>query len=137
MINITYKIVKKAPLDDLIKLYEAEGWAKDNSESRKVLSKIVENSFCFIIALDQDKIIGTGRVISDGVSDAYIQDVVVHKDYRSSHIGYDLVHHLTQYCLQHHIQWIGLIAEPHTEKFYEKLGFTPLKNYTPMLYKKE
>ena len=33
------------------------------------------------------------------------------------------------------IQWIGLIGEPGTGPFYERLGFRPLEGYVPMLYR--
>jgi membrane protein insertase Oxa1/YidC/SpoIIIJ len=32
------------------------------------------------------------------------------------------------------LTWIGLVAEPGTQKFYEKLGFHPLTGFQPMLY---
>ncbi len=75
-----------------------------------------------------------GRIISDGASDAYIQDVVVLPSYRRQGVGRELVRRLTEYCLEHQIGWIGLVAEPGTLAFYEDLGYRPLEGYQPMLY---
>ena len=76
------------------------------------------------------------RVISDGYSDAYIQDVVVLKDFRSRGVGRELVGRLTQFCVARKISWIGLVAEPGTQGLYEDLGFGALVGYQPMLYGK-
>lgn len=83
------------------------------------------------------RIVGIARVISDGFSDAYIQDVVVLPDYRGRGIGTELVRRLTQFCLDRKIAWIGLIAEPGTQDVYAKLGYGPLTDYQPMLYGKK
>jgi ribosomal protein S18 acetylase RimI-like enzyme len=83
---------------------------------------------------DEGRIVGMARVISDGVSDAYIQDVVVLKEYRRLGIGRELIRRLTEFCLMHQIEWIGLVSEPGTRKFYEDLGFRELEGYRPMLF---
>ena len=80
------------------------------------------------------KTIGMGRVLSDGTSDAYIQDLVILPEYRNKGIGKKLVKKLTHYCKSKKINWIALIAEPNQEGFYENIGFKKMKNYTPMKY---
>jgi ribosomal protein S18 acetylase RimI-like enzyme len=77
-----------------------------------------------------------GRVLSDGASDAYIQDVVVLTPYRGQGIGRELILRLTRHCLEHRLDWIGLVAEPGTNAFYEGLGYHLLEGYLPMLYGK-
>jgi N-acetylglutamate synthase-like GNAT family acetyltransferase len=78
-----------------------------------------------------------GRVIADGVSDGYIQDLVVLPEYRKSGIGTNIVAALVTRCLQSGITWIGLIAEPDTEKFYLPLGFHPMEKHVPLLFRGE
>jgi len=75
-----------------------------------------------------------GRIISDGVSDAYIQDLVILQKYRGQGIGKKLVGVLLKHCLSHGITWIGLIAEPGQDEFYLPLGFKTMKNYVPMKF---
>ena len=67
-----------------------------------------------------------GRVVSDGVSDAYIQDVVVLDDWRGKGIGKAIVKKLLDFCLEHKLLWIGLVAEPGTKGLYTPLGFKTL-----------
>ena len=75
-----------------------------------------------------------GRVLSDGVSDAYIQDLVVLPEYRKKGIGKKLITDLIQYCKSKNISWIALISEPNQEEFYKKIGFKEMANYTPFKY---
>jgi spermidine synthase len=78
--------------------------------------------------------IGMGRCLSDGVSDAYIQDVVVLDEYRRRGIGREIVSTLARHCKERGLVWIGLVAEPGTGHFYEALGFRLLERYEPMRY---
>ncbi len=78
-----------------------------------------------------------GRVLSDGVSDGYIQDLVVLPRYQRSGIGRRIVALLLKECRVRGLGWIGLIAEPGSEKFYLPLGFQHMKGYVPLLYDTE
>lgn len=131
---VSYEVVRSAPLEAVVALYEAGGWWKESAEWRAIIPKMIEGSFCFMVAREPDgRLVGMGRAISDGVSDAYIQDVVVLRSHRGRQIGAELVRRLAEHCAGHGISWIGLIAEPGTQPFYERLGFRPFAGQ-PMLY---
>lgn len=134
--DIRYEVVKTANSDELINLYKEGGWWNEDPIERCSLPVLVKSSFCFMIATTPDgKIIGMGRVISDGVSDGYIQDVIVSNLYRNKGIGKELVVRLRDHCLSKGLSWIGLIAEPGTKEFYAKLGFSEMMDYKPMIFK--
>jgi GNAT superfamily N-acetyltransferase len=98
---------------------------------------MIRGSLAFMVARELNgRIVGMARVISDGYSDAYIQDVVVLKTHRGLGIGRELIRRLTQFCVARKIAWIGVIAEPGTQEFYGDLGYGPLVDYQPMLYGK-
>jgi len=136
--KIEIKFVDSWPEDEIVKLYKAGGWWKDYYDPSR-LKYLIKGSFAFAVAIDKnlDKTVGMGRIISDGVSDAYIQDLVVLKECRNKSIGKLLVKTLLEYCLSKNIIWIGLIAEPNQHGFYSNIGFKTLKNYTPMKYQKD
>jgi ribosomal protein S18 acetylase RimI-like enzyme len=137
MKDIEYEAVSAAPLDEIVELYKAAGWWQESPEARAIIPSMIRGSLCFMVARSIDgRIIGMARVISDGYSDAYIQDVVVLNNYRKQGIGPELIRRLTQFCIDRKIAWIGLIAEPGTQKIYEELGYGPLAGYQPMLYGK-
>jgi ribosomal protein S18 acetylase RimI-like enzyme len=135
MESIEFEVLTAAPVEAIVELYKAGGWWEESPEWRAIIPQMIRGSFCFMVARAPDgRLVGMGRAISDGVSDAYIQDVVVLPEYRKRGLGRELISRLTGYCRDHRIGWIGLIAEPGTEPFYRSLGFGPLEGYRPMLY---
>ena len=127
-------IVKKVDNKEFIELYKAAGWWKEEyAGNTSFINQIVTGSFLFVAAFDTDgKMIGMGRAISDGCSDAYIQDVVVLKEFRRQGIGGKITAFLTNELIKRGIDWIGLVGEPGTEKFYSALGFERLDSHIPM-----
>jgi len=133
--NIEIKIVEKWPAEDVVKLYKAGGWWKEEYDESGILP-LIKGSFAFAVAVNNktNETIGMARVLSDGVSDAYIQDVVVLPEYRKQGVGKNLVLKLVDFCKKRKVFWIGLISEPGQEDFYKKLGFNNMKHYTPMKF---
>ena len=127
------KIVQSWDRDEIVALYTAAGWWKDSYESSGV-DDIVKNSYAFAVAINskENKAVGMARVISDGVSDAYIQDTVILPQFRRFGLGKRLVRTLVDFCKSKKIFWIGLIAEPGSDQFYQTLGFQPMKDHIPM-----
>jgi len=124
--------------DEIILLYKDAGWWKDTYDKAGI-PHLIAGSFAFAVAVDKKtgKSIGMGRVLSDGVSDAYIQDLVVLTSYRGQNLGKKIAQILIDFCISKGIQWIGLVAEPGSSLFYTTLGFKPMKNHIPMLYTME
>lgn len=115
-------------------LFAAGGWWEPEWDD-SVLRGIVSCSFAFVVARDiGDRWIGMGRLISDGVSDAYLQDIVVLPEWRGKGIGTAIVRTLLDICHVSGISWIGVIAEPETGYFYRRFGFSRMGGYTPMRY---
>jgi ribosomal protein S18 acetylase RimI-like enzyme len=136
-LELEYQVIEVAPVEEIVDLYKAGGWWQETPENRARIAPMIAGSFCFMAArLPDGKMIGMGRAISDGASDAYIQDVVILPQYRGHGIGAEIIRRLTAYCQQHAIEWIGLIAEPGTTGFYERLGFAPMIGFQPMLHRK-
>ena len=134
---IRVKLVKKpdpAALKGIITIYRAHGWWKP-SEKTALLKKIIKGSHCFAVAEREGRIIGIGRAISDGVSDAYIQDMAVLKTERGSGAGGAILKALLKSLGKAGIKWVGLIAQDNSEYFYRKAGFKVLKKAHPMISK--
>jgi len=136
--NVEIKFVKNWPEREIIELYKAGGWWKNHYDPSGI-KQLIQGSFAFAVVIDieKGKAIGMGRVISDGISDAYIQDLVILPEYRNQGIGKKLVETLLNHCISNGLLWIGLISEPGKDDFYRSLGFENMKNYVPMRYEKE
>ena len=127
-------VVTEAPVDELIGLYKAAGWWNDLPSERENLPLLVKNSYCFVsVRTEEGRLIGMGRAISDGASDAYLQDIFIEKPYRKMGIGSRIVKMLTAHCRKRGISWIALIANPGTTDFYRELGFEVMPEYVPMI----
>ncbi|HBC89066.1 MAG TPA: N-acetyltransferase [Lentisphaeria bacterium] len=134
--DIKIRFLRKAKREDIICLYKDAGWWRDDfSKNLSFLDRIVKDSFCFAAAFRDGEMIGMGRGISDGCSDAYIQDVVVLKKYRGNGLGAEIIKAIVKHLRSKKIDWIGLVAQPGTEKFYKRLGFQKMKKHVPMLLK--
>ena len=79
--ELIIEAVKEWPEDRIVELYRAGGWWKEEYDPSGI-RPMIQGSFLFVIARMDDMTVGMGRAISDGVSDAYIQDVVVLPEYR-------------------------------------------------------
>ncbi|MCP3940451.1 MAG: GNAT family N-acetyltransferase [Desulfobacteraceae bacterium] len=134
--KIEIKWIKTASLDALVSLYKDAGWWEDSyGDAPEFLNRIVADSALFAGAFLNKKMIGMGRALSDKASDAYIQDVAVLKEFRGRGIGEKIVQKLVAGLKAWGVDWIGLIAQPGTTGFYEKLGFQQLEGHVPLKLK--
>jgi len=131
------KLIKAVDHSDFKALYNDAGWWKNEyDEDTSFIDKIVTGSFLFAAAFEENgEMVGMARVLSDGCSDAYIQDVAVLKKYRKQGIGTLMIIFLVNELEQNGIDWIGLVGEPGTESFYANAGFERMKNHIPMKIK--
>ena len=135
--EIKIKFVKTWPEDEIVELYKAGGWWKNHYDKSEI-NNLIKNSYTFAVAVDKNnEAIGMGRVLSDGLSDAYLQDIVILKKYRGQGIGKLLVKKMIDHCKSNKIHWIALISEPDQDAFYSKIGFKTMKNYIPMKFQTE
>lgn len=81
-------------------------------------------SHAVIFVFDAGKLVGTGRVISDGTYQAAMYDVAVLPAYQGNGLGRFIVQSLVGYCASCHVI---LYASPGKEPFYEKSNFKRLK----------
>jgi len=133
--TVEIKVVDTWSIEEIVSLYQEGNWWEQGSDT-SFIPKLIKQSFVFVVAVDisSGKAIGMGRVLSDGVSDAYIQDVVVSKKWRGHGVGRLIIEKLVSYCLSQNVSWIALISEPGQEGFYIPLGFTEMKRHTPFKY---
>ncbi len=131
--HIIVKKVSRICVEDFRNLYlDAAWWEAEYDDNTSFINKAVKGSFCFVGAFVGGKMIGMGRALSDGCSDAYIQDVVVLKPYRGRGVGNRIISCLVDYLQKHGVDWIALIAEPDSTAFHKKNGFRKMSRYTPM-----
>lgn len=91
----------------------------DNGRSPEQLCESFGNSYAFNIAYDGEEIIGTARVLSDGVCNAYVVDVWTYSPYRHQGIARNMMQNLMAKLEGQHVYLFTDDALP----FYKMLGF--------------
>ncbi len=124
-------------IQQIIRLYRLADWWTDTPDNSTFVRRMIAGSHSFIIATEGETIIGMGRALSDGVSDAYIQDVTTVAEFQHRGIGSLIVKKLVSKLQDDGLSWIGLIAERNSHAFYERLGFKLMPDSVPMILKQK
>src|SRR5690606_5326320 len=85
----------------------------------------LNNTLFSVVVYDGRRPIGIGRVVGDDRIVFFIKDVVVAPDYQSKAVGKVIMLALNEYIEEKACAnaYVALMATPHTEEFYKKLGF--------------
>ena len=126
MIKITKE--RSVSIDDVLHLYQAVGWTNYTNQPQ-MLSQSLTHSLAIYLARDGEKIVGLVRLVGDGFSSVFVQDLIVLPSYQRQGIGSNLMKEaLADYKDAYQIQ----LATEQTEKnlgFYRSLGFETLSTY--------
>ena len=126
MINITKE--SSVSVDDVLPLYQAVGWTNYTNQPQ-MLAQALTHSLAIYLARDGEEIVGLVRLVGDGFSSVFVQDLIVLPSYQRQGIGSNLMKEaLADYKDAYQIQ----LATEQTEKnlgFYRSLGFETLSTY--------
>lgn len=106
----------------LADLRESVGW----NRMEECYKDPLMTSYCHIAAYEQDCLIGYIDCVSNGVTDAYIQDLMVHPNYQNNGIGTELMNRMIAYLKSKGVYMISVIYEDRLSPFYERFGFTEM-----------
>ncbi len=116
---MVYKYNEKVSVKALADLRESVGW----SRMEKEYGSPSISSYYHIAVYEDEKLIGYIDSVSNGVTDAYIQDLTVRPDHQGKGIGTELMNKMIRYLKEKHICMISVIYEEGLEPFYERFGF--------------
>jgi ribosomal protein S18 acetylase RimI-like enzyme len=111
-----------ANLDEMKEVYASVGWTKHTNE---IIRQVFEVSNVIALVTVNGRIIGFGRAITDGIFNAAIYDVVVHRDFQGQGIAKKIMEFLLDQLSD--VSCIHLISTTGNEEFYQKLGLRKLK----------
>ena len=114
-----YKYNEPVSAKALSDLREAVGWNRMEKEYENPLM----TSYYHIAVYEKEELIGYIDSVSNGVTDAYIQDLMVHPDYQGKGVGTDLMNKMIQYLKEKRIYIISVVFEERLKPFYDKFGF--------------
>ncbi|PRZ13421.1 GNAT family N-acetyltransferase [Nesterenkonia sandarakina] len=123
MITTHVVSAKDLVFDEVLALYGAVQWTAYTDDPAS-LRKALEGSSTLVAAHDDQRLVGLARVISDGSTICYLQDILVLPSHRRAGVGRALAERaLAEYP---HVRQKVLITDdgPQQRAFYEALGYT-------------
>jgi len=117
--------------DEFWALFETTGWNRQYRLSSQELFAAISHSWYVISAFDDGRLVGFGRVVSDGVLHAMIYDLIVHPAHQEKGIGGELLARLVTSCQKVNIRDIQLFCAKGKQTFYERRGFRSRPSDSP------
>ena len=125
---ITIKKQEIVKLEDVLHLYQAVGWTNYTDQS-EMLEQALSHSLAIYVALDGDAVVGLIRLVGDGFSSVFVQDLIVLPSYQRQGIGSSLMKEaLKDYKDAYQVQLVTEETE-RTLEFYRFMGFETLSTY--------
>lgn len=113
--------------DELVALYDSVGWAAYTVDPER-LHLAVSRSLRVVCAREGEKLVGLARVVGDGLTIIYLQDILVHPDHQRRGIGAELMKEALRPFSDVRQQVLLTDAEPRQREFYEALGFKEIRD---------
>ena len=110
-------------LREVMELYSSAGWV-NYTRNPQVLVSAFKNSLLVLGAFDDDeKLVGIIRVVGDGASIVFVQDLLVLPEYRRRGIGSRLLDRVVRHYSE--VYQMELLADdtPEATAFYKANGF--------------
>ena len=98
----------------------AVGWDRSEGTHENILRK---HFAYYTVRNDDFSLIGYLSILSDGISNAFLLDLMVHPEYQKTGLGIDLVRTAIKDIKQAGIQCIQVTFNDDLEHFYKKCGF--------------
>lgn len=125
---ITIRKQEIVKLEDVLHLYQAVGWTNYTNQPQ-ILEQALSHSLVIYLALDGDAVVGLIRLVGDGFSSVFVQDLIVLPTYQRQGIGSLLMKDaLEDFKEAYQVQ---LVTEQTGKNvgFYRSMGFETLSTY--------
>lgn len=114
---------------EVVGLYDAVGWTAYTRDPGSLM-KALANSHRVLAARSQGVLVGLCRVVSDGETICYVQDLLVHPDHQGAGLGTRLLEAMLEH--YRHVRQRVLLTddEPAQRAFYTACGFVDSTEHT-------
>lgn len=115
-------------LAEVVSLYDSVGWSVYTGNPRK-LDQALRGSSTIVEAREGSRLVGLARVVSDGASICYLQDLLVRPSHQRQGIGRALVHEV-MLAYEDVRQKVLITDDERRQKlFYESLGYSDVGEF--------
>ena len=110
---------------EIIDLYQSVGWTNYTS-CPEMLEEAYKNSLCILGAFEKEKLVGVVRVVGDGISIVFVQDILVLPEYQRQGVGSALMRAvLEKYASVYQVELLTDSTEK-SKAFYSSVGLVPV-----------
>lgn len=113
--------------DELVALYESVGWTAYTADPDR-LYQAVNRSLSVVSARKNGKLVGLARVVGDGQTIVYLQDILVDPSLHRTGVGRRLFQKVLEPYADVRQQVLITDDEPGQRSFYEAMGFTEIRD---------
>jgi len=118
--SLIYRENTSVSAKQIANLRESVGWNRMESCYKNPLM----TSFYHIACYDDEQLVGYVDSVSNGLTDAYIQDLTVHPEYQGRGIGTELMERMIAKLKEREIFMISCIyGAPDLADYYKRFGF--------------
>ena len=104
---------------EIEELRTSVGW-DNNTGPFSVVSKRL---YTYFTARKDGKLVGFIDILSDGIADAYLQDLAIHPEFQRKGIGTELVKKAIRLLQKNNLKCIQVTFNPEYEEFFKRFGF--------------
>lgn len=122
MITPVYQSGVTPMQDELVALYDSVGWSAYTRHPAR-LAAAVSASLAAVTARQDGRLIGLARLVGDGQTIAYLQDILITPDYQRHGIGRELFERVFAPFSDVRQKVLITNDEPSQRAFYESMGF--------------
>lgn len=128
MENLVFKEDIILNVEDILYLYNDVGWSSYTKDIDSLI-KSIKNSLKVISVWDKDLLVGLIRVVGDGHSIIYIQDILILQKYQNRGIGKRLIEIILDKYKNVRQKVLLTDKEEKNILFYKKVGFSMAEEF--------
>ena len=115
----------------LFRLFQSTGWNQRHQLSEAEVYQAMSRSWYTTSAYLDGELVGFGRLVSDGIYQCFVCDMIVLPDAQGQGIGRAILERLVAHAQDSGIQWLQLTCALGKQGFYTRLGFSPRPEGAP------
>lgn len=131
-VAVTYQSTDVPSQEEALTLYDAVGWSAYTKDPARLASAI-SASFAVTTAREDGQLIGLARLVGDGLTIVYLQDILVSPQHQRRGIGRELLQQALAPYQEVRQKVLLTDDEPSQRAFYESVGFTEVGDFEPPL----
>jgi GNAT superfamily N-acetyltransferase len=119
--SANHRVMRNEPVEagEIEGLRDAVGWEKLENNYDRILA----NSYTHFTVREDGRLLAFVNVISDGICDAFLVDLIVHPNFQRQGLGKAIVERAVEELTADGIKCIQVTFNPQLETFYRDCGF--------------